>query len=495
MSHLFRNVPASLIRDFSERFYEAVIATENLDVKSLGELRESRTNPLALPEALAMGALEGTYLPPTRDGDWSPLTTTVANFGSLCAYTIAQAGNASSLDMLDIIAGLPTLTMDGFFETDNPKQFSYRVAAAACRFAKNPSLGQAMLSGMHSSYLSLLAVDGSGKPSFSTAHGQTLDDTIALFKADFQTRILRVTQKRGNLNGDDLLFYSGPALAALTITQPQIWIEQGIDPEQVKEVIRKRVHGYWAMSSLDRSSLEELAEVAIQTVLMPFPSLRTVHSEAFWGVSMETCKKIGRNPTLDVIKHHPVILGGGMMLFKGERANVVAGREPFNIFANPDSANKVLQKPWQSFVTPNFADRMACIELGRLKQRWPFEEITVARQSFMDWYLNSPSKDPRHPLVQSYLHWHEFLDEDQWAELFLKKLAHCSNGGHLDIFLHEFATTQPTRFDKVCYPILSDKRKTALHRALMPHVTSRMKSIALVSQPHRERVLSTDLGL
>ncbi|MBD8088707.1 hypothetical protein IFT48_01860 [Pseudomonas fluorescens] len=501
MKKIFNNVSFDVIEKFSPELMLAVESCIEEGREDLDAMLESNSRfSLMMPSALAIGALEGRFMPPCREAGLTPYSSVPEKFGSLGAYAIAQAGNANALDMLKLITSLPNLTQwaepQRNYYLDNTVNVCERFAAAACRFALDPEQGRKTAKGFHSSYLDLLGLDGEGRQSFAISDDQSQYAIDSLVHANLKGRILTDLKKRSPLNAQDILPYAGPLLVAMTITQPQIWIEQGHDPDRVKDIIDRRVRGFWGMARLPYEIVDELAETAIQAALLPYPGLRSERDPSFWGISIETCKKVGPAKTLDVAKIFPVVTAGGMALFQPPKSRSTSlPADTFGFIGQPEYANRLLGMPWQNTLCTQTADRVGVWVLGKYKAQWPLFKDSVLRQSLVDWHMKSTRQSPKHPLIPTYLHWHEFLEGQEWEQMCLRKILSKPRADHVYVFLREFAATEPNRFDEMAYPLLSDLRRTSIREALMPHVTGSMRSVSQISSEQRDRAFSSDLGL
>lgn len=502
MTKLFKKVSMDQIGRFSP---ELLHAAENLIAQGFDDLSSlAGSHPgkqLIMPAALAIGAFEGVYLPATQDARVSLNTTAPHLYGSLCAYAMAQAGDANALDLLSLIAHVPIVS-----HYANPIGLKWnrrgilhvteRVGMAACRYATRPDKGRELMEGVHESYRDLLGLDAEGIPSFDLCNNQSDFAIDRLVHDDLKGQIRRELKKRGPLDAQDILPYAGPLLVALVITQPQIWIEEGRDPEIVKNIIRRRVSGFWGMANFSYQIKDELSEVAIDAVLLPFPSLRRPVSDSYWGVSIETCRAMGSAKTLDVAKFQPLLLGGAMSMFKPMRAeSTVQSADSFGFIATPEYANRMTGVPWAELIPDGWANRTGAWVMGKYKTVWPLMESNRVRESLFNWFLEHPGREPKHPLVPSYAHWKNFTQGGGWEQLFDQLMRKCPEAEQTTTFLHEYATVDPGRFDMQAQSLLSDGRKVRAHRALMPHITSDMHSFPLVTTAHRDRIFGSDLGL
>lgn len=501
MPPLFRNVSLDRIEKFSPELMLGIESCLEEGHDNLrGILGSNSRAKVTMPSALVIGALEGQYMSASIDGWNGSMSEIPSNFGSLAAYAIAHAGNASALNMLEVITSLPNITQwkDPTRHVANESiiNICQRFGAAACRFALSQEQGLRAIKDFHSSYFQLLGLDGDGKQSFAISNNQSDFAIDSLVHAELRLRIMKESGKRKPLDGIDVLAYSGPLLVALTVTQPQIWIEQGHDPETVKDIIDRRVRGYWGMTKFDYKTVDELVDAAVQAAFMPFNELKQIAPASLWGITLETCKKLGPAKTLDVVKYCPVATAGSMAMFKPIKPSAVASiQDSMQFICQPDYASRMLGRPWQESVTSDTVNRAGVWVLGKHKEVWPLASCEDFRQGLADWHLQSTQRSPRHPLVPVFLHWDEFLSGDSWGEMCHRKILSKPDADHVHRFMKAFAISEPERFDALATQVLLDRRKTGAHRAIMPHVTSSMSSIRLVNDTHRDRAFGSDLGL
>lgn len=501
MPPLFRNVSLDQIEKFSPELMLGIESCLEEGHDNLrGILGSNSKAKVTMPSALVIGALEGQYMSASMDTWSSTLSEMPGDFGSLAAYAMAHAGNATALNMLEVITALPDLTQwkDPTRNVANESTISIcqRFGAAACRFALSHEQGLKAIKDFHSSYVELLGLDGDGKQSFAISNNQSDFAIDSLVHAELRLRIMQESGKRKPLDAIDVLAYSGPLLVALTVTQPQIWIEQGHDPETVKDIIDRRVRGYWGMTKFDYKIVDELVDAAVQAAFMPFNGFKQITSANLWGIPLEICKKVGPAKTLDVVKYCPVATAGPMAMFKPIKpSSVTSIKDSMQFICQPDYASRMLGQPWQESVTRDTVNRAGAWVLGKHKDVWPLASCADFRRGLTDWHLQSTQRSPRHPLVPAWLHWEEFLIGDNWSEMCQRKILSKPGADHVHSFMKAFATNEPERFDALACQVLSDLRRAGSHRALMPHVSNKMKSIAFVSDTHRDRAFSSDLGL
>ena len=97
MKKIFNNVSFDVIEKFSPELMLAVESCIEEGREDLDAMLESNSRfSLMMPSALAIGALEGRFMPPCREAGLTPYSSVPEKFGSLGAYAIAQAGNANA---------------------------------------------------------------------------------------------------------------------------------------------------------------------------------------------------------------------------------------------------------------------------------------------------------------------------------------------------------------------------------------------------------------
>ncbi|KQN62391.1 hypothetical protein [Pseudomonas sp. Leaf58] len=519
--YLLEHLPDDTVRHFSPDLYRLLQACPKLNTAAgisrnvVGNRSLNLSSELARPDLFAVAAIEQCSLDFRQaawawEGGWNELEMYegVWHYGSLVAYSLASSGNAEALNMLPLIAGLPSLipgsTIGAMLD---PAAGWYRVstrgrsefmATLCCLTAGDPdnytkTLGETPNGALYSR---LLGVDREGRCSFARANALT-DEAI---RECVQTIFHDALHIRHRIKAEPLspfIWYNetGPAMTALAVTQSHVFLEQGTDPAQVFALAQRRLRAFLSFMKVG-DHVDQIARVGASGAFLvakwrkaaPF-----IQDDDLAGIDYNCAKTLDENKRLDILKAAPGLLAGPLSFFD-QSEDQVRQKNVFNFFKTRQRLETI--SPLHAFGDKTL-HRTAAYCLGKRLLRADILGYPGAAQALRDYHAQPPSKlHWVHPLVSFRMGWLDWADANTFLRFFHAMLSDKLHEEQLALEgLRTFSRCYPEHYDNAYKDLVKgDVAKRFLERAAV-HITPSMSSFASLGEQHWDRGLAIDLGL
>lgn len=471
--------------------------------------------PLARTDLFALAAIErcGIHLPNSAWGWKGGLSVDdfsrgLRSYGTLVPYCLAGAGNGQELNMLDVIAGMPSIIpqstlglADNAFSRWNTGGASIRSTILSALVHKTAGAPAGYLMTLNSAperelYSRLLGVSEAGESSFERAWALSDEDMAQCLEGIFYNAPSTRKGKRPTFSEWVCLVEEG--VIALAVSQSHIFLERGADPHEVFELSKRRIRAFLSFAE-PIPHLETVVRVGASAPFLvdkwraaaPF-----ILEEDLGGIDIPTARAIDGKKKLDVLKLAPGLLGGPLSFFDTSDSQAIQ-HSVFDAF----KTRKTLQTLAGGHMGNPFAtallSRTASYMIGK---KLPAAEIFAypnAQASFRNTHQQAPAHlSNLHPLVGFKLGWADWVDQETCSLWFPVAVAELHNDTvRAEELLKLFSESWPEAYDQAYQALKASGRpKKQLQRAGR-FVTPGMPSFRELNEMHWERQLKIGLGL
>lgn len=519
--YLLKNLSADAVQLYSPELHQLLQACPKLNVAKgisrnvVGNRSLNLSPDLARPDLFAIAAIEQCSVNFRQsswawEGGWNELEMYegVCHYGSLVAYSLASAGDATALDMLAIIAGLPSLipgsTIGAMLD---PAARWYRagtrgrsefMATLCCLTAGDPgnylkTLGETPDGALYSR---LLGVDWEGRCSFVRANALTDEDMRECVQTIFHDA-LHIRHRNDAKPLSPFIWYNetGPAMTALAVTQSHVFLEQGADPAQVFALAQRRLRAFLSFMEVG-DHIDQIARVGASAAFLVAKWRKAaafIQDDDLAGVDYDCAKALDDDKRLNILKAAPGLLAGPLSFFD-QSDDQVRQKNVFNFFKTRQRLEAI--SPLHAFGDKTL-HRTAAYCLGKRLLRADILAYPDAAQALRNYHAQHPSKVPWvHPLVSFRMGWLDWADADTFVRFFHAMLSDKLHEEHLALEgLRTFAECYPDDYDSAYQALAQGNVATRFLERAAVHITPEMSSFANLGDHHLDRRLAIDLGL